>query len=196
LIFRISDLQENGAVLLTQGIEEHTRWSGTRRTCNAATSTSRRFRRPPQAEELSERVERETEPTRVGLGLGDGGEWRERETEPARVGVGLGDGGVGLGGRRDRCPARRRGRGRQRLGSATAWRALTARRRGQGRRRSISLAACQAPRELGFLLEPPSLLYCIHITSGFLEKPLVIYNITSGFSFRPPVICKLHRRSE
>jgi hypothetical protein len=36
-------------------------------------------------------------------------------------------------------------------------------------------------RELGFLLEPSSLLYCIHITGGFLEKPLVIYNITSAF---------------
>jgi hypothetical protein len=75
-------LRENGAVLLTQGIEEHTRWSGNRKTCNAATTTSRRFRRPPQAEESSERVE------------------RERETEPAGLGLGLGDGGVGLGGRR------------------------------------------------------------------------------------------------
>jgi hypothetical protein len=48
---------------------------GLERKCNcAATTTSRRFRRPPQAEESSERVE------------------RERETEPARIG--LGDGGV------------------------------------------------------------------------------------------------------
>jgi hypothetical protein len=103
--------------------------------------------------------------------------WRAPCSETAVLG--LGDGGVGLGGRRDRRPARRRGRGRRRLGSATAW------------RRSIS-----SGRELGFLLEPPRLLYCIHITGGFLEKPLVMYDITSAFLFRPHVISKLHRRSK
>jgi hypothetical protein len=154
LIFRISDLRENGAVLLTQGIEEHTRWSGNRKTCNAATTTSRRFRRPPQAEESSERVERERQ-NLPGLGSGSG-----------TAALGSGDGA------RDRRQARRQGRGRRRLGSATAWWAITAWRRGWGRRRSISLAACWAPRELGFLLEPLSLLYCIHITGGFLENRL------------------------
>jgi hypothetical protein len=74
----------------------------------------------------------------------------------ARIWRRVGDGGVGLGGRRDWRPARRRGRGRWCLGSGMAWRALTARRHGRGRRRSISLAVCRAPGELGFLLEPAS----------------------------------------
>jgi hypothetical protein len=51
-------------------------------------------------------------------------------------------------------------------------------------------------QELGFLLEPPSLLYYIHITGGFLEKPLVMYNITSAFLFRPPMKFTYHRRSK
>jgi hypothetical protein len=57
-----------------------------------------------------------------------------------------------------------------------------------------SLAACRAPGELGFLLEPPSLLYYIHITGGFLEKLLVIYNITSTFSKNPLVMCIQYKR--
>jgi hypothetical protein len=40
----------------------------------------------------------------------------------------------------------------------------------------------------------PRLLYYIHITRGFSEKPLVMYNITNAFLFRPPL--KLHRRSK
>jgi hypothetical protein len=149
---------------------------GLERKCNcAATTTSRRFRRPPQAEESLERVERERDRTcrdwargrwrwargwrrggrparrrwcwaseMAALGLGTAA-WRAPSSETAALG--LGDGGVGLGGRRDRRPARRRGQGRWRLGSAMAWRALTARRRGRGRRRSISLAAQYQLRE-------------------------------------------------
>jgi hypothetical protein len=59
-----------------------------------------------------------------------------------------------------------------------------------------SLAACQAPEVRVPALEPPSLLYYIHITGGFLEKPLVMFNITSGFLFRPPVKFTYHRRSK
>jgi hypothetical protein len=115
-------------------------------------STSHRLRRPPQAEESSETVERERERQNLpGLGsgmvaLGSGMVvWRAPSSET--VALGLEDGGVGLRGRRDRCPARRRGRGRRRLGSAMAWRALIARRWGWGRRCSISLAAQYQLRE-------------------------------------------------
>jgi hypothetical protein len=72
---------------------------GFARKCNATTTTSRRFRRPPQAEESSERVERERERERErqnlpGLGSGTAA-WRAPSSETATLG--LGDGGVGLG---------------------------------------------------------------------------------------------------
>jgi hypothetical protein len=148
---------------------------------------------------------------RGGVGLGDGGV-AGTQLGDSDAGLGLGDGVAGAhssfaahptkkrwplgrrrwarGWRRGGRPARRRRR--LGLGSAMAWRALIARRR-----RTISLAAqYQSGRELGFLLEPSRLLYYIHITGGLLEKSLVMYNSTSAFLFRPPVICKLHRRSK
>jgi hypothetical protein len=95
----------------------------------------------------------------------------------AKLGDGDGDGGAWARRRRGRRSQFRDGDGDG--GAVSAW------------RRSIS-----SGQELGFLLEPPRLLYCIHITGGFLEKTLVMYNITSAFLFRPPVICKHHRRSK
>jgi hypothetical protein len=103
-----------------------------------------------------------------GVGLGDG-----------VAGAQLGDGGAWAWARRQRGGRSQLGDGDGDDGALSAW------------QRSIS-----SGRELGFLLEPPRLLYCKHITGGFLEKPLVMYNITSAFLFRPPVICKLHRRSK
>jgi hypothetical protein len=95
--------------------------------------------------------------------------WRAPSSETAVLGLGLGDGVAGAhtscaahptkkrwarGRRRGGRPARRRRR--LGLGSATAW-------------HSNSLATqYQSGRELGFLLEPPRLLYYIHITCGLL----------------------------
>jgi hypothetical protein len=142
---------------------------------------------------------------RCTAALGSGtATWRAPSSETAALGLGLGDGVAGAHSSCAAHPTKKRwargrwrwSRGRRRggrlarrrrrlgLGSATAW-------------RSNSLAAqYQFGRELGFLLEPPRLLYYIHITGGLLEKPLVMYNITSAFLFRPLVICKLHRRSK
>ena len=99
----------------------------------------------------------------AALGSGDG-------VTGAQLGDGDEDGGAWA--RRRRGGRSQLGDGDRDSGTVSAW------------RRSIS-----SGRELGFLLEPPRLLYCIHITSGFLEKPLVMYNITRGFSKNPPVMC-------